>query len=306
MRTRRLDYFVTLASEDSYVKAAEKLFISQPGLSQQIKLLEQELGVNLIDRTVRPWRITPIGKAVLVHARVILDGVKGLNTLLHGAQTGKAGGLRLGVVQAVLLGRLPRMLRDYKQQNPQVSISITPGNTTTLIELLEESKIDVIAVLGDCGSDEIASVPLYEQDMMLVLPSGHPLAGKSSVRLRDVRDETICMTARINSAIDHDRIIAACVEEGFSPKTYLQIGSYTHQVGLVAAGMGVAIVPEEMSSYSRDEVVFKRLDKLSLPVVTTLAWRKDNTDPVCREFLRAQKAVADKERGLQGTPTGSG
>jgi len=293
METNRLQYFVTLASEGSFMRASESLYISQPGLSQQIKKLESELGCILIDRRIRPWELTPVGRAVFERAKEILNGVQGLKPLLHDAQAGEIGRLRVGIVPTALYGRFPGMLRKYKRQHPQVSITTETFNTRTLIGLLRHSRLDVAVLLSDLRDDTLTSLPLYSQEVLVALPKDHALADRPSIRLRQLRTEEFCMTPRGNASVNHDQIIAACVQEGFSPQISAETGTYAEQVGLVASGAGVAIVPQELSGLHPDDVVFKPSNGWSIRVLTTLVWRRDNSNAACATFARSYARLVE-------------
>ena len=290
METNRLQYLVTLASEGSFGRAAERLFMSQPGLSQQIQKLERELGFILIDRKARPWQLTPIGRAAFEQASEILKGVRDLKSLLHEAEEGEIGRLRLGIAPSALYGRFPALLRKYKRRYPRLEVTLETYGTSTLINLLRDSRLDVAVLLSDLRDDTLESLPLYSQEMRVVLPRDHALADRPSVRLNQLSTETFCMTPRNISPVNHDQIIAACIEAGFSPRANLEAGSYAVQIGMVAAGIGIAIVPQDLSGLHPDDLVFKPMDPSNIHVLTTLTWRKDNSNLACDAFVTRSRA----------------
>lgn len=294
METNRLRYFVTVVTEGSFTRAAKALYVSQPGLSQQVQKLEQDLGFVLIDRTVRPWRLTPVGREVFDQAKEILSGVQALEAIASDAQIGDLGRLKIGVTPTVLYGRMPSLLRRYDRAHPRVLISLEIFDTTTMIDLLHDGRLDVAILLSDYEDRALQSQRLYAGEMLVALPIDHPLAERGSIRLRDLSSETFCMTSRSASSVNRDQIIAACIGAGFSPKLANETGTYAAQVGLVAAGAGVAIVPQELSRLQEGNVVFKPLDGSTIRVSTALAWHRGNSNPACAAFIRHVESVIDE------------
>lgn len=289
METNRLKYFVTLAREGSFGRAAERLYVSQPALSQQVQKLESDLGVSLIDRTKRPWQLTPVGRSVLEHAKRVLNELQDLHTLIDAADAGEIGRIRFGIVPTALYGRVPTALRSYDREHPDVDVSVEVFNTTTLLTMLKDTRIDIGIVLSEYSDSQLQCMPLYSTEMLMAMPREHPLAARTEVRLRDFRDESFCMTARSSASPNHDQIVAACVAEGFSPRVSLERGSYAEQVGLVASGMGVAVVPSEVTLLHADSVIFRPVSGTSLVAKTTLIWQQDSTNAACRAFLRSEQ-----------------
>lgn len=286
VETNRLHYFVTVVSEGSFTRAAKALYISQPGLSQQVQKLEQELGFTLIDRAVRPWQLTPIGRAVFEQARGILNGVHALETIRSEAQAGDVGQLKVGIPTTALYGAMAPWLRQYQRAHPRLAVSVEIFDTTTLIELLHDDRIDVGVLLSEYSDDVLECHKLSAHEMLVALPVDHVLAERQSVRLRDLRGDTFCMTSRSTASVNRDQIIAACIGAGFSPQVADATGTYAAQVGLVASGVGVAIVPQELRELQEGNVVFRPLDGSNIRVTTALTWRSDNTNPACAAFIK--------------------
>lgn len=296
METNRLHYFVTVVSEGSFTRAASALYMSQPGLSQQVQKLEQELGFSLIDRTVRPWELTPIGRAVFEQAKSILNGVDALETIRGEAQAGDVGRLRVGISQTGLHGDMPAWLRRYRRAHPRLVVTIEIHDTTTQLELLYDGRIDVGVLLSEFHDEVLDCQKLYAREMVVALPVDHRLADRRSVRLRDLSSETFCMTSRSTASVNRDQIIAACIGAGFSPRVSEATGAYSEQVGLVASGEGVAIVPEEVSQQQEGNVVFRPIDGSTIRMATALNWRRDNTNPACAAFIEASsRAVGETD-----------
>lgn len=285
MQTQRLEYFVALAAERNFVQAAEKLFLSQPSLSQQIKRLEEELGVEVIDRSVRPWQLTVAGKIVLEKSSAILRHVAELKSLISQLEHQASGRIRVATVPSALTGRFPKLIREFKRSYPSSAVSVEPVNTAAARQLLVESEVDFAVVLEEFDAVGVTSVPLYEHRMVLALPIDHHLVKEPTITLPMLENEVLCITPQTAQSSDHQRIIEAYEQHGVSPHELLFVGDYTRQVGLVAAGICLAIVPEDLSDNSRKDVVFAPLKGVDLNTVTHLAWKPALQSPEVKDFL---------------------
>lgn len=294
METQRLKYFVALAQERSFVRTAAQLYISQPALTQQIQKLEAQVGSPLIDRSARPWDLTAAGHEVLRRSKRILREVEELEGVIEQANDGLRGRLRLGLAPSTLQGVSPQIIRSFSESHPEVEIKVEVAPTSRLRRLLEESRIDLAVLMARLADDRYRSREIHRESSVIALPKGHRLADRAAIRLAELSQETLLIfnpsLARENNAL----ISAACVAAGFVPHDEIKTGAYIDQIRLVAAGFGVALVPESMSTLHTDNVSYHPIDGDPVPVINVLAWDPDTAPPAAQRFIAA--TVRDSAR----------
>jgi DNA-binding transcriptional LysR family regulator len=278
METRRLEYFVVLTAEGTFSAAAARLQISQPALSQQIRRLEQEVGAQLIDRSVTPFELTPAGLQLLAHSRKLLVEVERIGALLTDARKGRVGRIRVGIVPSLLYGDIPGAIREFCRRHPQLEIRLARQSTAELIESVRIGQTDV-GFLFTRPSLGLSYSELYRDPYVAVLPAVHPLATRESLRLIELRDEEIMMFPRHGAPDAHDALIAACVEAGFSPQHTMSDGTtFTDQVGFVASGLGVSLLPGRLATVQLRDVVYRPVVDPPVYSITTIAWDSGQED----------------------------
>jgi len=285
VETRRLEYFTALAEGGNFSRAAERLGISQPALSQQIQRLEEEIGAYLIDRTARPVVLTEVGRRLLAHSADVLEHVRAIERLSTAASRGETGRLRIGVIPLALYGRIPEQIRRFRRLHPDVRVTLERYDTSPLIDLLEAGRIDVAFLNATVPGATLRSADLDAGPLVAVLPVDHPLAGASSVRLRDLRSDSLVMFPRDVAAENFDLVITAFRAAGFSPKIITAAGGYADQVGYVAAGVGYALLPREIDCVHNDGVVRVPVSDPGLTLTTRVAWRPTKRGGLVRTFL---------------------
>jgi len=286
METRRLEYFVVLTAERSFGHAAARLHISQPALSQQIKRLERDVGATLIDRSVTPFDLTPAGVRLLVHCRKLLDDMQEIDGLITDSRTGRVGRLRIGIAPSLLYGDLPGRIRRYNRQFPGVDIRVSKENTSDLVDMLKMAQIDVGLMYTKPHDAGLNHSELYSDPYVAVLPDEHPLASQESVDLIQLRDEEILMFPRHGAPEAHDSMIAACIGVGFSPRhTMIDGTTYTDQIGFVAAGLGVSLLPSRLSTVQLAGVVYRPVVNPVVLSIATIVWNPSVHDPTKAMFV---------------------
>lgn len=291
METNRFQYLVVLAREGTFKHASQRLHISQPALTQQIQKLEEDLGCTLIDRRTRPIEVTPVGKEVLRRAVNILEEVDALKRHLQSMNLGESGSVRMGIAPSGLYGPLPGVVRQYCSEHPQVNVTVEPHDTTALVAMVRESRLDAAVLLSAFAGEGLASHLLYSEPMVVAFPKGHQASRRPSVPLGMLKDEVFFMTSRSNASSNHDQVVAACMRAGFSPHVSPQAVAYDDQLGLVASGMGIAIVPRILCSLHVDDVTFRPLRGVTLHTDTTLVWREDNPNSANRSLVRFLRSL---------------
>jgi len=279
MDLRRIRYFVAIAEEGSFSGAAQRLYVAQPALSQQIHRLESDLGVSLFDRSTRPMTLTPAGTALLGPARSLLRNAEELTEISGAAAQGRVGRLRIGIVPSALFGPATALIRDYIRTHPQVEVSVHEANTTPLLTELKTGATDVVIMRADPGLDGLSCLTIDVEPLVAALPADHPAAASTEVGLDILRDDRLVMFAREPAPHNVDAVLAACVLAGISPRVVTAPGGYPIQVGYVASGLGIALVPRSMRCVHHEGVTYRPLTAPHIDIATTLVWRTHDTSP---------------------------
>jgi DNA-binding transcriptional LysR family regulator len=287
MELRHLRYFITLAEELHFGRAAEKLHISQPPLSMQIRALEKELGVTLLHRTQRQVSLTQAGSALLQEARQILRQVDQAVITTRRAGRGEIGALAVGFVSAADYNVLPIALRDFRRRYPLVSLGLRELTSDAQIDDLANGRIDVGFVLPPITDPALESVTVVRERLIAALPQRHPLATRSGkLALSALARAPFILFPRKMAPGLYDTILSFCQAAGFSPQVAQEAIQMQTIVSLVSAELGVALIPESLINLQRTGVVYKALRERSAPIEIHLVWRKQDTLPALRLFLK--------------------
>jgi len=286
---RQLRYFVAVAEESHFGRAAMRLHMTQPPLSQTIQSLEAILGTPLFARTKRSVALTPAGMALLPEARRILQQAGALPDLVHRATSGESGLLSLSFVSTADYSVLPPLLREFRERYPQVQIDLREATTDVQLEDLMQGRIDaglLIPPLHDKAKAELDYMTVLSEPLILAAPQGlKALRGKTAVTLKAVEDMPLIIFPRRIAPAFHDAILGCFGAVGLTPRIGQEAIQMQTIVGLVSAGMGIALVPQSVSNLKRPGVEYKPLSSKAVAFETGLAWRRDNASPVLRTFL---------------------
>ncbi|TFW27678.1 LysR family transcriptional regulator [Duganella callida] len=289
MELRQLRYFVTVAEELHFGKAALRLHMTQPPLSQTIQALEEELGAVVFERNRRGVALTPAGAALLPEARRLLAQAQQLPQLVQRAAAGEVGRLTLAFVTSADYSVLPPFLRAYRAAYPQVQITLQEATSDLQLDDLLNSRIDaglLIPPLPDKAKQELDYLPVLNEPLMLALPAGSPaLKKKGRLALAALPLLPLIIFPRAISPALHDAILSVFREAGVTPEIGQQAIQMQTIVSLVSAGMGMALVPQSVSNLMRPGVEYRALSDATPLVETGLAWRRDNASPVLHGFL---------------------
>jgi DNA-binding transcriptional LysR family regulator len=260
MELRHLRYFVAVAEEKNFTRAAERLHIAQPPLSRQIQQLEETLGVALIEKGSRPLRLTEAGQFFFVHAKTLLDQARDLKAMTQ--RIGKIERtLSLGFVASTLYGQLPDIVRRYRERYPEVEVTLHEMTTVEQLKALKEGRIDV--GFGRLKSEDpnIRRILLREEGMMVALFPGHRLAeGEGGLRLTDLVNEPLLVYPKAPRPSFADQVLAVFSEANLAPGHVTEVRELQIAMGLVAAGQGISIVPESVHGMHHRNVVYRKLD----------------------------------------------
>jgi DNA-binding transcriptional LysR family regulator len=291
MELRHLRYFLAVAEELNFTRAADRLGISQPPLTQQIKALEAELGVPLLDRSAYRIELTDAGRIFAAEAARILGDARSAVQAARRAATGVTGRVRVGFTESASFNSLvTSTLRSFRSEYPAVEISLEEHPSTELIVGLREGRIDAAFVRPPLPAERGLTLDLLEKEPLVVaVPSGHPLAYRQEVALGALAAETFILYPRAIRPGLADTVVAACEAAGFTPK----VGQYAPQlsstINLVAASLGISIVPDSMRCLQARAVTYLPLRGEPLHALLGIAYRSDEGSAVVHNFIAAAR-----------------
>lgn len=290
LELRHLRHFVALAEELHFTRAAERLGVAQPALSQQIRQLEERLGHRLLERRPRV-RLTAAGDAFLPRARRVLEEAADAVESSRRAARGESGRVRVGLAGSMAVGFVPAILRRFGEGHPDVALEPRELSTTRQIEALERGEID-LGFLREPGPPGPGLVfeTLTEEPFAVLLPPGHPLAERERVPLGALAGEAFVLFPRAVAPTLHDRIIAFCGAAGFRPRVVQESRSWLTIVALVEAGFGVSLVPGSFRKLQWGESVYRPLEEGHVRSVLALGWRAASLSPAAEALARIARA----------------
>lgn len=294
---RQLRYFVVVAEEEHVGRAAERLHISQSPLSRQIAQLEERLGLTLFERSQQRIRLTRDGQTFLAETRALLTHANRLESLGKRLGRGEEGGLCIGYIEnAMHAGVLPNALRVLRADRPNVHVALYNLSSTEQLEGLRQRSLD-IALVSEPPTDDDAdllSFQVLDDPMLLALPEQHPLAQRTVLSPQDLADqEWIGVQPRQDA---NDEFVSACIRAGFTPDVRMQATEPFTALGLVASGLGIAMIQKGLSHNSPPGVVLRELPWLTLTTPLWAAWHRINLRPLVETFrkvLTDDKVSAD-------------
>ncbi|HUH55575.1 MAG TPA: LysR substrate-binding domain-containing protein [Rhodanobacter sp.] len=294
---RQLRYFVAVAEELSFTRAAIRLHLSQPPLSQQIQALERDLGVRLLERDKRNVALTEAGRVFLEEARQILAKAEEARSHVLAAAAGYSGQLRLAYTVSVSFHpALPQALLRYGQIAPNVRIQLNEMYSEPQFAALLAGQIDVGFVRDEPQHTKDARslrlTVIDREPLLLALPSGHPLAARKSVRLAEVADDAFITQPRELAATLYDRLVKLAAKAGFKPRINQHAQQINGLLALVAAGLGLALVPATMRTVRLAGVSYVPLEDADAYLLLAAASRIQDQSPALEKFLATVAEVA--------------
>jgi DNA-binding transcriptional LysR family regulator len=298
MELRHLRYFVAVAEEGHVTRAAARLGLQQPPLSQQIRALEAELQVQLFRRKPRGVELTQAGEVLFAEAQTILQQVERAVGATRRAARGETGRIGLGFTSSASFHpAVPRLIRRYREAFPLVALSLEESGTGELVAALLAERLDAAFVRSPIGpAAGVAVHSLLDEPMVAALPAGHALAAVGdSLPLVALAGETFILYRRPLGPGLYDAIIAACQRAGFSPNIGQEAPRMLATLSLVAAGIGITLVPQSMQRLHVEGVVYRPLDTAAgLAAPLNLAFRRSEGSAAARAFIAlARRTVAD-------------
>lgn len=305
MELRHLRYFVAVAEELHFTRAAQRLGLGQPPLSQQIQQLENELGSPLFKRLPRGVALTETGMAFFFDAKAILAQVERATRNVQRIARGDQGAITIGMINsAPFHPRIQLILREFREQYRAVALSLIEGSTPELAKAVLAGTMDAAFVRPLISDDPgLVVETLFDEDLLIALPSNHPLGKQKTLSVESLAREPFVMFSREVGSGLYDEIIAACRRGGFSPRIEQEALQVTSIVNLVAAGMGVSMVPASMRQINSSGVIYRRIDDPAPKARMSLVYRENYQSASLTHLIAlARKLSKEKKRGGTATP----
>jgi DNA-binding transcriptional LysR family regulator len=292
MELRHLRYFVAVAEELNFSRAAQRLHIAQPALSNQIKALETELGVQLLERTRRVTRLTDAGKTLLADARPLLADAQTAELHARGAQKGETGTLHIGYVLTTANARLASIIKAFRQEYPAVVPDLAQLATGAQITGLKSRQLDVGFVRPPVNAPELDTQVIGKEKMVLAVSTDDPLARKKRrLQWQDLNGKTVLSVHPSVANYYYESFYAICRHHNIK----LVTGPYSQDIHsnlwLVSTGYGVTPITESAREFASASLTFLPLPADGPTIQTLIAWRRDNTSPILANFLRTVRST---------------
>ncbi|GAC1688948.1 MAG: LysR family transcriptional regulator [Gemmatimonadaceae bacterium] len=299
MELRHLRYFVAVAEELHFGRAAERLRIAQPPLSRQIRDLEREIGAALFARNPRGVALTPAGSAFLPEARLTLAQAERAQRSALRAARGEIGRLRVGFVEAAThSGILPDVLGFFRVHLPDIGLSLFEMDARQQGEAFAEGRID-LGILHGARADAarwLRVEEIYTEPVVVALPRSHPLARRSRLALRALAAESFVFFPRPVGPAMYDDILACCRAAGFSPHVVQEASGWHTLASLVGAGVGLGFVPRSLTHFQQHGVIYRAVRDLTVAMTLVAVWKPADRSPVRERFVTALRAIASARR----------
>lgn len=293
MELRHLQYFVVLAETLHFGRAAELLHISQPPLSRQIALLEEELGVVLFDRSRRSVRLSAAGERFFLDAKAILTSVQRAKRNALTASLGHAGSLSVGFMFSTTYSVVPAITRAYTSTYPEVDLQLTESIPTLLVEDIRAGNSDVGIMYPPEDVQGLKTRTVFREPLVVALPADHPLSRHPIIDASELHKESFLISPRRAASYIYDAIVSHCKQCGFAPKIRLETNYQQTIVNLVGQGLGVALVHRSMKTARPLNVKFRAL--ANPPIVdVNVSWNQENHNPCIESFVAVANQISNE------------
>ncbi|GFZ88236.1 LysR substrate-binding domain-containing protein [Dyella caseinilytica] len=297
LELRHLKYFVTVADELHFGRAAERLGISQPPLSQQIHALELRLGAKLFERKGRGIALSHAGTALLPRARGILAQAERAAESVARSQRGEIGELHMGLMSSgPFTFVVPRVLARFRQRLPDVRLLIHEMATSQQIDALEQGIIDVGVIRPDALPESICAIELFKDSLTVVMHASNPLAATPGpIHVNELAREDFIFYQRHLGVRLYDEVIALCTKAGFSPRILYEVRELPTIIGLISGGFGVAVLPGSVQRMTVENVVYRPVADMEAATAVWAIYRHDANNPIVDAFLEIAQCMASKQ-----------
>ena len=288
---RHLRYFLAVADELHFGRAAERVHVAQPAISQQIRRLEAEIGTELFHRNRREVRLAPAGEALRGYAVRAIDEVNEGVEAARRAARGEIGNLTVGFLETAASTIVPRAVRQFRATRPDVNLTLRELGVGAQIDDLQAGRLDVGIIRPPADADDLVFERIIDEELIAAVPSGHPLAARDQITARTVVDQPLVLLSREVVPGLYDQVLAIRQEESGSGAIAQEATSIQAVLGLVSAELGISVMPASVRSLSREGVEFVAIRSAHRSALLT-ARRRDDDSPVVEAFLAAARAAA--------------
>lgn len=288
---RHFWYFLAVAEERHFGRAAGRLGMSQPPLSQQIQVLEQLLGVRLFERSRQGVRLTREGAAILEPVQRFMEHAQRLQTTVDDARQGRSHVITIGAINSAVFDVLPTLIRAAKRRYPHLAISMSEMKSADALSAVQRGEIDLAFARMDDHINDLDVRPIVRDHLVLVLPADHPLTSLNRVKLTDLADQSLVLFPRRSSPSYFDQITSACRAAGFSPRVDFEISSVVSQIGYVGCGLGIGMVPSRSMRFGGSDVVFRPLVETINVVSIAATWDPQRRNEVIPEIVAIAEQI---------------
>lgn len=292
LNLKRLRYFVTVAQELHFGRAAARLGISQPPLSLQIRELEYSIGVSLFRRTSRRVSLTAAGRILFGQANALLAHAERVGQVMQGVGAGSQGEILVGCVPSALYKIFPQIVGQYRRSYPEVHLILKEGHTAEIMASIRGGQLDVGLVWGGISEPPLQMMPILEESFCAILPRGHALTRERALSLEALAGEPLILPPRKMSPYHYDHIVSSFEQRGLHPRTYYEVTAILSQIGFVACGLGIAIAPSFARHLISADVEVAAIDEEMPAVILSLVWNGDNVTPPVTQFIETVAAGA--------------
>ena len=303
MELRQLRYFVAVAEELHFRRAAERLHVSQSPLSVQIRKLEATVGVQLLRRNRRGVELTAAGRSLLADARVLLDQAERAAERARRAAAGYAGELRIGFVGSAIYAVLPEAVRTLRAERPMVEVTLREMATEEQLDALRRDQLDVGFVRAPAAPEGLQMERVLQEPLLAALPTDHPLAAAAEVSLAELATESLVLFPRAQAPAFYDELMVRLQRTGRVTRIAQEAPEMQTIIGLVAAGVGVSLVPASTRLFAREGVAYRPLSETELAVWLAIATRVGERPPTVEAFLEFARR-AGREAAMRLTSDG--
>lgn len=292
MELRHLRYFLAVAEELHFGRAAARIHIAQPPLSRQIQQLEEELGIELFRRTKRSVELTDAGKIFLKEVYNVLESLERGISKAKLASQGEAGWLTIGSIGSAYYVVLPRVLREFRRNYPEIELILQSLESPEQNQMLLENRIDVSFGRFSKPEKELVFETIYKEELVVALPPGHHLARKKVLSFSDLKNEPFILFPNLPSA-HAENTLQAFASEGLSPKIIQTVKEMYIALGLVAAGIGITLVPSSVKGTQQKGIVYIPLRKPAPVLELMMGYREQDDSPVLKRFIETVHSISE-------------
>ena len=279
---KQLWMFLAVAEELHFGRASQRLGMSQPSLTEQIKILENALKITLFDRSRRGTKLLPAGAAILPAVKQFASQMENLQSVVQEVVRGQTAVLRIGAITSAMLETVPPLLEALEKQYPKLTVFVKEIDSVEAIPALEAGELDLAFVrLDDDGTQSgIETMRLANDKLAIALPQDHKLCSHSDISMTALESEQFIMSSRKVSPAYFDMLVSECRKYGFSPRILHEVRSVASQIAYVSCGQGVALVPQSMAKFAPDNVSVKPLSENITVITSAMAWNTKRHTPM--------------------------